>query len=161
MISVYKLQFWLIKKTIYSFLSWTRCNSAIFSFRFMIQKDLLSGFFLFLSSLRLILSPRGHFRNFHVVSLPSMEEADYLWVSSVCLHPVWGFCSIYKSLHKVLEADNGHHPLQEQPSWSSWSGIGCHWSLEKKPISLSRRYDQGPRSLLREITGVTNLIMSG
>ena len=30
--------------------------------------------FLFLSSLRLILSPREHFRNFHVASSPSQEE---------------------------------------------------------------------------------------
>ena len=39
--------------------------------------------------------------------------------------------------------------------------IGCHWSLEENPINLSRRYDQGPGSPLREFTGVTNLIMSG
>ena len=38
------------------------------------SERLSQAFILFISSLRLILSPREHFRNFHVVSPPSQEE---------------------------------------------------------------------------------------
>ena len=38
------------------------------------SERLSQAFILFISSLRLILSPREHYRNFHVVSPPSQEE---------------------------------------------------------------------------------------